>query len=457
MFEFLEKIIKSEDIFPSIDIDFSKIEESILSFGDIFTTDTISNLESLSLFKIESIDDIPEKIMESEIDIPESQIQKIVEYLKTDPVIIEKITKGINLKDLIEIVKEKKELIFTEGEDFILNTTTENIVEKENIVFQKIKEYIPSEYFEKIISNNGENVIQSLKNDLTLQLEQVFENNAQYSNMNFENISNSYFQDIINNVESLNLKNSFFNELQNTQQNVNNNNVNNVVQNTESNQNNTEDITNIFNSITTFFENSIQDIKNSDTVNNINNVNTQDTENINNVNISNIQGSTYNESILQGSTYNEYLSTLNFNNINSEISNLYNEINKTNEIIATTDFNVNENTNVFDETIINSLTTKYMNKQNTEIIEVKEIINNLHEKVLETHHEVEILKTEKIKEPDIQKADANIQKADMKNNIKLNNTNKSNDNSQDIKMVHPIMQIPKPLPKFPYIGESFVY
>ena len=146
----------------------------------------------------------------------------------------------------------------------------------------------------------------------------------------------------------------------------------------------------------------------------------QNQENLNNINISNIEGPTFNESILEGSTYNEFLSTINFKNLNSDIVNLYNEINKTNENIANADFTINENNSIFDETIINSLTTKLINKENTEILEVREIINNLHEKITETHHEIQVLKDEKKEKPNVQKISTNLQKPEMKSDINLN-------------------------------------
>lgn len=444
MFEYLEKILKSEDLFPSLDIDFSKIEESILSFGDVFSEDTISNLESLSLLKIESIDELPEKILEYNAQIPESEIQKIIEYIKTDPVLIERISEGINIVDLIEIIKEKKDLIFSSGDSIIMNTVSEKLLETENNIFQKIKEFIPTEYFEKIISNTDTNTIESIKNDLTTQLQQVFENKSEFANINFENISNTYFQDIINNIESTNIQKSFFNDFENVNLPITN--IQNTIENVNPIENITQEISNIFNEITEIF-------KNTD---NTNIQNIQNTENISDVNISNIQGSTYNESILEGSTYNEYLSTLNINNINSEISNLYNEIQKTNEYIANADFTQNENTNIFDETIINSLTTKFMNKENTEIIEVKEIINNLHEKILETHHEIEVLKEENAQKPNVQEVTTNLQIAETSNNTKINKNSNTKLIPEEIRKSYPIQRIPAPLPQFPNIGQFFL-
>ena len=225
MFEFLEKIIKSEDIFPSINIDFSEIKESILSIGDIFSKDTIENLESLSLFKIESVDDIEQKIIDSKIEIPESQIQKIIEYIKSDPIILEKITQGINLSELVEIIKEKKDLIFTESENFLLPNDPQKIIEKENFIFQKIKEFIPSEYFETLTSIDN-NILQYLKKDLTVQIQNAFGDNEIFSNINFENVSNNYFQNIIDNIENTNIQKSFFNDFQNLNlENLNSKNI----------------------------------------------------------------------------------------------------------------------------------------------------------------------------------------------------------------------------------------
>jgi len=441
MFEYLEKILKSEDLFPSLNIDFSEIGESIFSFGDIFSEDTISNLESLSLLKIESVDEIPEKILEYNAQIPESEIQKIIEYIKTDPILIEKISEGINIVDLIEIIKEKKDLIFSDGNSIIINTVSEKLLETENTIFQKIKEFIPTEYFEKIISNTDTNIIESFKNDLATQLQQVFENKSEFANINFENISNTYFQDIINNIESTNIQKSFFDNFESVNTPITN--IQNTTESSNSIENITQEISNIFNEITQVFKNT-----NNTDIQNIENI-----ENVSGVNISNIEGPVYNESILEGSTYNEYLSTLNINNINSEISNLYNEIQKTNEYIANADFTSNENTNIFDETIINSLTTKFMNKENTEIIEVKEIINNLHEKVLETYHEIEILKEENSQKPNVQEVDTNLQTAETMNNTKINKNSNTKLISEEVRKSYPIQRIPAPLPQFPNIGQ----